>query len=271
MSADGRCPPRREPAPQPTPSPRSSRPSSCGSCFLRPRPNQAIEFNPDGTDAIPRLFDEFDRIAEATAGREVKGELPPHPERLFQLSLVDPAADVATEAEAFRPAFAHLSLLVQIPGVDARERMAAEKGTPLTAREEQVLFERVTAVRRWLETYAPEGARYNVQPSLPAEVTRLGDEQRVFLGALALRIEEGGAPGSGAEWQAAIFEVATSGGLAAGRAFGALYIAFLGRPNGPRAGWLLASLEPAFVEERLREAAGWQTTPLATAGAGDHR
>ena len=45
--------------------------------FLRPRPNQAIEFDPDGTDAIPRLFDEFDRFAAATAGREVKGELPP--------------------------------------------------------------------------------------------------------------------------------------------------------------------------------------------------
>ena len=45
--------------------------------FVRPRPNHALEFDPDGTDAIPRLFDESDRIAAATAGREVKGELPP--------------------------------------------------------------------------------------------------------------------------------------------------------------------------------------------------
>ena len=43
--------------------------------FLRPRPNQVIEFDPGGSDAIPRLFDEFDRIADAAAGREVKGEL----------------------------------------------------------------------------------------------------------------------------------------------------------------------------------------------------
>jgi lysyl-tRNA synthetase class I len=35
-----------------------------------------------------------------------------------------------------------------------------------------------------------------------------------------------------------------------------LYAAFLGRTNGPRAGWLLASLEPVFVLERLRAAAG---------------
>src|SRR5262245_48170043 len=84
--------------------------------FLRHRPSQAIEFGPAGTDSIPRLFDEFDRIADAAAGREVKGELPPNPERLFGLSLVDPNADVAAEASAFRPPFGHLALLVQVPG-----------------------------------------------------------------------------------------------------------------------------------------------------------
>ena len=66
--------------------------------FLRPRPNQAIEFDPDGTDAVPRLFDEFDRFAAATAGREVKGELPPGYEATFRYSLLDPKADVAAEA-----------------------------------------------------------------------------------------------------------------------------------------------------------------------------
>jgi len=37
-----------------------------------------------------------------------------------------------------------------------------------------------------------------------------------------------------------------------------LYVAFLGRTNGPRAGWLLASLDPGFVVERLRAGAGWR-------------
>src|SRR5204862_4687245 len=76
--------------------------------FLRPRPNQVIEFDPAGTDAIPRLFDEFDRIADAAAGREVKGELPPNPERLFAYSLLDPEADIPAEARAYRPPFLHL-------------------------------------------------------------------------------------------------------------------------------------------------------------------
>ena len=44
--------------------------------------------------------------------------------------------------------------------------------------------------------------------------------------------------------------------LKPGEAFGAIYRSFLDRPNGPRAGWLLASLSAAFVVGRLREAAG---------------
>ena len=65
---------------------------------------------------------------------------------------------------------------------------------------------------------------------------------------------------AGDAWQARIFDTAKEVGLPAGRAFAALYLAFLGRSSGPRAGWLLASLERDFVLSRLREAAGRQPT-----------
>lgn len=228
--------------------------------FLRPRPHQVIEFDPDGTDAIPRLFDEFDRLADATAGREVKGELPAGYEHVFRYSLLDPQADVAAEAAAYRPDFSHLALLVQIPGVDLTERVAAEKGSPLTPHEAGILEARVRAARAWLESYAPERARIVVRrDGLPAEAAALGEDQRLFLGALALSAERS-RPGTGDDWQARIFEVAAEAAIPAGRAFGGIYLAFLGRTNGPRAGWLLASLEPAFVIERLRAAAGWERT-----------
>ncbi len=100
--------------------------------FLRHKPRKAIEFDPEG-DAIPGLFDEFDRIAGAVAGREVRGELPPDPERIFRASLVTEPDDLAAEAARFRPAFRHLALLVQVPGVDLDARMEAEKGAPLDA------------------------------------------------------------------------------------------------------------------------------------------
>jgi lysyl-tRNA synthetase class 1 len=227
--------------------------------FLRPRPSQVIDFDPEG-DTIPRLFDEFDRIAAATAGKEVKGELPSDYDRLFEYSLLGgadgSAPDVAAAANAFRPAFAHLALLLQIPGVDIPERMEAEKGAPLTDPEKAILDERTASARAWLEAYAPERARLVVRrDALPDLAASLDPDQRAYLGSLAsaAEIEK---PASGDAWQGLIFRVASDTGLASGRAFGALYAAFLGRANGPRAGWLLASLEPSFVLARLREAAG---------------
>jgi lysyl-tRNA synthetase, class I len=227
--------------------------------FLRPRPNQAIEFDPVGTDAIPRLFDEFDRLAAATAGREVRGELPAGHDRIFRYSLVDPEADVAAEAAAFRPAFSHLALLVQIPGVDVAAAVEREKGSPLTDRERSILAERVQAAEAWLDGYAPEQAIVRVQESLPPEAAVLDADQRAFLAALAERVSGQATPGGDA-WQSAIFSTAAERALPNGRAFAALYAAFLGRSNGPRAGWLLASLDPDFVLARLREAAAEPTS-----------
>jgi lysyl-tRNA synthetase class 1 len=226
--------------------------------FLRPRPNTAIEFDPEGTDAIPRLFDEFDRLAAATAGREVKGELPPGYEAVFRYSLRDAQADAAVEAARFRPAFSHLALLEQVPGVDVRAQVEAEKGSPLAESEVTILEERRQAARAWLALYAPDRARLTVRrESLPDAAAELDAEQRAFLVALANAVVgSAGLPGGGEAWQTTIFETAAAVGLPAGRAFASLYAAFLGRPNGPRAGWLLASLEPAFVVARLREAAG---------------
>ena len=91
-------------------------------------PESAIEFDPEGTDAVPRLFDEFDRLGAATAGREVKGELPSGYDSIFRYSLLDPAADVDAAAAAFRPAFAHLALLVQVPGVDVHGARRGREG-----------------------------------------------------------------------------------------------------------------------------------------------
>jgi lysyl-tRNA synthetase class 1 len=225
--------------------------------MIRSRPNTAIDFEPEGTDAVPRLFDEFDRLAAAVAGRDVKGELPPGFGSIFRYALRDPDPDLDAEAAAFRPSFSHLAFMVQVPGADVAALMAAEKGSPLTEHEIAILDERLAAARAWLQDYAPERARMRVQDALPEAAAGLDAEQRTFLASLA----EDAPHATGDDWQAAIFETAKAGGLPAGRAFAALYLAFLGRPNGPRAGWLLASLDPGFVRVRLREAAAGGTLP----------
>ena len=102
-----------------------------------------------------------------------------------------------------------------------------------------------------------------VEHDLPTTaLAQLGPDARAFLAELS-RSAEREAPTSGEGWQALIFNVAklATPPLAPGAAFRAIYAAFLGRPNGPRAGWLLASLDPAFVVHRLHEAAMADTLP----------
>jgi lysyl-tRNA synthetase class 1 len=180
--------------------------------------------------------------------------LPADADRIFAASLADADADPAAAAATFRPAFAHLAMLVQIPGIDVAERAAAEKGSALTPAEEAILAERISAARAWLTTYAPDTARIAVldRTAEPAAESAMRD----LLAALADTLATAPSPWTGDQVQGAIFTAATERGVQAGSVFAALYAAFLGRTSGPRAGWLLASLDPAFVIGRLRQAAG---------------
>jgi lysyl-tRNA synthetase class 1 len=222
--------------------------------FLRYRPNHAINFDPSG-DTIPRLFDEFDRIADAVAGRDVRGEVPQNSDRIFAMSLTNGEADAKVEADRYRPPFGHLALLLQVPGPDVLERLDQEKGSHLDEAEADIAVERIAAAEVWLESFAPPEARLAIQyDALPTSAGDLTPAQRSYLATLADTIESTD-PAGGEAWQFQIFETAKQVELKASEAFGAIYRIFLDRQNGPRAGWLLASLDRAFVVNRLREAA----------------
>jgi lysyl-tRNA synthetase class 1 len=234
--------------------------------MVRPSPNHAINFKPEGTDAVPRVFDEFDLFAAATSGREVDVDLPPGYSDTFRYSLARADADVNEEARAFRIAFLRAAMFVQ-GREEPHKRAELEKGVPLTPRETEILDERLAAAQVWLAEYAPEQDRFVVWDELPP-IARddLGADQRQFLAELASALKSGGSwvtrePDNafrrgGDAWQAVIFETAKRVELPPRRAFEALYLAFLGKTNGPRAGWLLAGLkQPGFIETRLREAA----------------
>ena len=162
---------------------------------------------------------------------------------------MNPEADVAAEAEAYRPAFGHLALLAQLPGIDVVERVTAEKGSALSERELVIVDERTRAAHAWLEAYAPPDARVEIQrDALPDAVADLTTDQRAYCAALADGL--GALPAT--EWvgegvQSVIFATAKERGIAAGAAFAALYAAFLGGPpgRGP-AGCSRRSIAPSY-------------------------
>ena len=56
------------------------------------------------------------------------------------------------------------------------------------------------------------------------------------------------------DWHDRIYAVSEEANVKPGFVFKAVYIALLGKESGPRAGWLLASLDQDFVRNRFLEA-----------------
>lgn len=211
--------------------------------IVRPHPRRQVEFDPYG-DTIPNLYDEYDRAAAAYFGEAANADLA----RTFYFSRVD-----REQPHCYRPRFSKLAQLMQIPSVDIVEAVGRDKGAPLTEEDRAELDRRIEDARRWLASYAPEHAKFQIRPALPEGAAGLSTVQRQFLariaGAMAAR------PWTGEELHAHLHASKEELGLSPREAFGAIYEVLLGKDSGPQAGWLLAALDPGFVQARLREAA----------------
>lgn len=215
--------------------------------LVRTRPRTAINFNLD-KEAIPRLFDEFDTAAE-NYFQDTDEPDADWQKRIFELSQIAPDEPVTP---LYRPRFMHVVTVSQIPGLNALQHFETHKGAPLRPEEIREIQKRVDYARLWLERFAPENAVFVVQDRVPQEARHLSEPQRRVLAAFLDWYRRQEAP-SGEQIHKAIYDIATAGDVKPGQAFQLIYRAFLGRTSGPRAGELLAALDPEFVLRRLQQ------------------
>jgi lysyl-tRNA synthetase class 1 len=200
---------------------------------VKTRPMRSIAFDP-GLPLLS-LMDEFDDAA--AAGR-------------------DPRALQLAGADQFTPVgvpFKHLVSVVQMADLDLDQAVVILRRNGYRVDDPAALKERAGYAIRWLREFAPPEVKFSVLRTLPPEARDLQPAQRRFLARLAaaLRPEM-----TGEQIHELIYAVAKEAGLErATAAFEAIYLAFLGRKQGPRAGWFLAFLERGFVTARLKEAA----------------
>ncbi len=219
------------------------RPELARFLIVRPLPRRQVEFDPGG-DTIPNLYDEYDRAAAAYFGEIENGDLA----RTFYFSKVDDEP-----SRCYRPRFVKVAQLAQMPQVDLERAVARDKGAPLTEADRRELALRVADARRWLATYAPEHYKFEIQARLPEAAASLSPAQRRYLARVADAMRA--RSWTGEELHAHLHALKEEVGLSPREAFGAIYKAFLGTDSGPQAGWMLAALDPAFVLERLAQAA----------------
>lgn len=218
--------------------------------MLRTHPKRHVEFDPAGL-SLPKLFDEYDRCGEAFLA-DPTSDLA----KVWALSQVD--ASGARSAPGYRARLQLVADWIQIPSLDPATEAAKRKGAPLDDEERADLLRRVALAREWLVRWAPEESRFSVLPTLPDAGRGLSAAQRSYLECVAAEIGTEVEPEA---MQERLYELAKVAGLVTPEgkvsrdAFAALYAALLGRSSGPRAAWLIVTLDPAFVRGRFLEAA----------------
>ena len=190
--------------------------------FSRSVYREQVEFNPEGTLAVPDLFDEYDRcwLAYAKGGDEDLA-------RVFMLSQT---ANVPEKKEMFLPRFREVAYLLQGGKESLESHFKEKKGSDLTKEENEILEERIIYAEVWLKNLAPEEFRFEIKEEI---ITTLYPK---FFAKLAEEVESSKTP---EELEKKIYELIKDSNIASKEAFNEIYKVLTGKTHGPKAAWLI--------------------------------
>lgn len=190
--------------------------------MLKTPPNQTVEFTPYNTDAIPKVFDDYQHAAVS----EIEDERRPY--ELSQVNSIEKVPSIR---------FFTFAQWVQMPNMEEEIRKEDLEGWAKYA-------------RAWVEKYAPESEKFLVQERLPEETKNLSDKQKAFLQKIAGELDKKWSP---EDFQTNLYSWAKELDLSSKNAFTAIYTALIGKDHGPKAAWLILSLDKDFVTKRFTE------------------
>lgn len=205
--------------------------------------SRQLDFDPDG-DAIPVLFDTYDRLAEKYWAGETGDDA-----QVFTFIHLPENRNPITNR--FLPRFSQIAFFVQMPHMDVFTEVATLKGEELTENDRKEVELRAFYAKRWLTEYADDKFIFTLQDSLPEVASNLTSEQLAAVETLATKIDEQGSL-DGQVLHELIHAVKEESGLTPKDFFRAVYLLFLGKDSGPKVGWFLSTLEKEFLVRRLR-------------------
>jgi lysyl-tRNA synthetase, class I len=205
-------------------------------------PKRAINLDPEG-DTIPVWFDWYDRIAEKFWSGEKDDDA-----RLFEL-----VHEHKVPKEHYLPRFSTVAFLAQMEHLNLEEEIANVKEKSLNEIERVELVERAEYARSWLEKYAPEKYKFELQETLPAVAKGLSDMQKEGLRQVLEYVESKNKL-DGQEAHHDIHSIRKGMDIEPKEFFSAFYLITLGKDHGPKVGWFLSVLNRDFLIKRLKEA-----------------
>lgn len=202
-------------------------------------------FDPVGSMAIPDLFDEYDKAWGAyDKGGDEKSA------RTYELSQVEkvPEKEKGFFAPRFRDIANYLSQGFSLDEIVGK--LNEIKGGKIDDSEMAIIEERVKYAKVWLESYAPDEYRFEMTEKVPEEVKKLTDGQKKYLKEIIKVFNE---EDTAESLQISLYELSKQLNVPAKEAFAAIYLSFIGKTHGPRAGMLLSKFGKEKVIERIIE------------------
>ncbi len=212
--------------------------------LLQKPPQRVVDFVPHG-DTVPILYDTYDRFAADYFSGNRQGEA-----RIFSLIHFEEIKDLLSNR--FLPRFSQIAYLVQMPHIDILKEIEKEKGAVLTTADMAEIDLRKKYAMRWLDLYAPQDYKFDLKKEVPEQVKSFSVEQKAALRNILNYIESKDVL-DGQELHTNLHEIRKNSGLEAKVFFETLYLSFLGKSSGPKAGWFFSVLDKKFVEHRLKE------------------
>lgn len=201
-------------------------------------------FDPDGTMAIPDLFDNYDKAWEAYDKNA--------DERLARTYVLSQTTPIPPKEKGFYvPRFRLVAGYVSqgLTDKEILEKIEKDKSGKIDDNELSVLEERIKYAKIWVDSYAPSEYRFEITQEIPKQVNDLNSQQKEYLG----NIEKIFKDDSDADTlQVALYELSKEVGIETKLAFAALYIVLIGKSHGPRAGMLLTKLGRKKVLDRIQ-------------------
>jgi lysyl-tRNA synthetase class 1 len=126
--------------------------------------------------------------------------------------------------------------------------METKSFNELDKKDVERLKRRLNQVKNWLELYAPEFVKFQVQKKLPR--VEINDLQKEFLLKVAAILENGNYTSE--EFHDAMYIIIHDLDIKPQKAFQAIYKVITGKKQGPRAASFVLSLEKDLVIKRFR-------------------
>ncbi|MBI2431139.1 MAG: lysine--tRNA ligase, partial [Candidatus Levybacteria bacterium] len=194
------------------------------------KPSIATEFDPNNPSSIYKIFDLY-----FWSGQDAKIDK----EEIKNVPIVKAYnfAQIDNVEKVLPIRFIDLVSLMQMPNRKDEIR-------------EKRLEEWVPYAEKWLEKFAPESDKFIVRKQIPEQVKSLSENQKQFLKKISGELDK---EWDAEELQTELYEWAKEINISSKDAFAAIYIALIGKDHGPKAAWLILSLDKEFVKKRFEE------------------